>query len=142
MADEDQKAVILAGRLDGKQRNHLKRLLDMEYKPSEIAQELGINRDQIYLVYIPLGCPYRRDGKRYILINGEEFQRWYLKKYQKAKVKLDETFCKSCRKAVKIVNGVKLKKAGTSYVLSSCPNCGRKLSKIVECNKGKNDQQE
>jgi hypothetical protein len=73
----EDKTVLLRGRLDGKQRNHLKRLLDMLYKPRELAQELGINIDQVYLVYIPLGCPHRRDGKRYIEINGKEFREWY-----------------------------------------------------------------
>jgi hypothetical protein len=140
MSDKDQAEIILAGRLDGRQRNRLKRLLDMEYKPSELAQELGINLDQIYLVYIKLGCPHKRDGKRYIQINGKEFQSWYLEKYQKAKVKRDETFCKTCRKPVKIVDGVTRKKGGLTYIVSSCPNCGRKLSKIIDCIKGKNDQ--
>jgi hypothetical protein len=137
MLGEDKRVILLAGRLDGRQRNRLKRLLDMEYKPSELAQELGINPDQIYVVYIPLGCPHKRDDKRYILINGKAFQKWYLEKYQKAKVKEDETFCKTCRKPVKIVGGSIRKKGGLSYVLSSCPNCGRKLSKIIDCEKKK-----
>jgi len=143
MKETDHKAeIILAGRLDGKQRNRMKRQLDMEYKPSELAQELGINLDQIYRVYIPLGCPHKRDSKRYIQINGKEFQGWYLENYQKAKVKEDETFCKTCRKPVKIVSGVLRKRGGLSYMLSYCPNCGRKLSKIIDCKKGRNDKQE
>lgn len=94
MSNEDQPETILAGRLDGRQRNRLKRLLDMEYKPSELAQELGINLDQIYLVYIKLGCPHKRDGKRYIQINGKEFQSWYLDKYQKQKSNRMKPFVK------------------------------------------------
>jgi len=138
---EDKKnGIILAGRLDGKQRNRLKGLLDMFYKPSELAQELGINQDKIYMVYIPLGCPHHRDGRRYIQINGKEFMEWYLKKYQKAKVKEDETFCKSCRKPVKIIGGFITKRNNLTYMLSSCPICGRKLSKIIDCSKGKNDK--
>jgi glutaredoxin len=140
MVEEKNREIILAGRLDGKQRNRLKRLLDMQYKPSEIAQELGINIDQVYLVYMPLGCPHKRDGKRYIEINGIEFREWYIRNYQKAKVKKDETFCKTCRKPVKIINGLIFRKGKISYILSNCPNCGRKLSKIIDCSKGKNDQ--
>jgi hypothetical protein len=140
MEDKNKFEVILAGRLDGKQRNRLKSLLDMMYKPSELAQELGINIDQVYSVYLPLGCPNKRDGKRYIEINGREFKDWYIKNYQKAKVETDETFCKTCKKPVKIVNGSIVKKDKLIYILSSCPNCGRRLSKIIDCIKGKNDQ--
>lgn len=136
---ENQEETILRGRLDGKQRNRLKRLLNMLYKPSELAEELGINLDQIYSVYLPLGCPHQRDGKRYIAINGEEFQKWYLSKYQKTKLKEDETFCKTCRKAVKIYQPSTQQKNGLTYILSTCPTCGRKLTKIIDCQKGKHD---
>jgi hypothetical protein len=142
MTDTKNEEIILAGRLDGKQRNRLKRLLDMEYKPSELATELGINKDQIYLVYIPFGCPHKRDSKRYIQINGKEFQEWYISKYQKAKLKENETFCKTCRKPVKIIGGKITNRKNISYILSVCPNCGRKLSKIIDFKKGRNDQQE
>jgi hypothetical protein len=134
-----QELTILSGRLDGKQRNRLKRLLDMDYKPSELAGELGINLNQIYRVYIPLGCPHQTEGQRHISINGKAFQHWYLEKYQKAKIKDDETFCKTCRKAVKLVQPSSGKKGGLDYVLSNCPNCGRRISKIVGCKKGKHD---
>ena len=131
--------IILKGRLNGKQRNRLKGLLDMMYKPGELAEELGINQDQIYLTYIPLGCPRIRDGRRHIEINGKEFKNWYLEKYQKAKVKEDEAFCKTCKKAVKIEDPIQLKKNGLTYIISICPICGRKLSKILDCKKGKHD---
>lgn len=132
--------IILKGRLNGKQRNHLKGLLDMMYKPGELADELGINKDQIYRVYIPLGCPHVRDKRGYIEINGNDFKAWYLDVYQKAKVKEDETFCKTCKKAVKIEDPIQLRKNGLTYIISVCPNCGRKLSKIIDCKKGKNAQ--
>jgi hypothetical protein len=139
---KDQAETILKGRLDGKQRNRLIRLLDMEYKPGELAEELGFNTEQVYRVYLPLGCPHERDQKRYININGKEFKRWYLEKYQKTVLKEDESFCKSCQKAVKIDRPVFKKKGGLDYVLSVCPFCGRHLSKIIGYQKGKHDQQE
>lgn len=55
--------IILKGRLDGIQRNRLKSLFDMMYSPRELAEELGINTDQLYGVYLPLGCPEERDDK-------------------------------------------------------------------------------
>ena len=133
----DRGETILKGRLDGKQRNRLKRLLDMEYKPSELASELGINTDQIYRVYIQLGCPHEREQNRQILIHGKSFQKWYLEKYQKLALQEDEAFCKTCQKAVKINHPVLKKKGGLEYVLSTCPSCGRHLSKITGCHQGK-----
>lgn len=133
---KQEQVILLGGRLNGKQRNRLKRLLNMLYKPSELAEELGISMDQIYRVYLPLGCPHQRDGRRYVTINGEDFKEWYLLKYKKATIEDDETFCKTCRKAVKIQNPVCKQKDGLTYVLSTCPNCGRKLTKITGCQKG------
>lgn len=138
MSNENE--TILKGRLDGKQRNRLKRLLDMDYSPGELADEIGIDKNQIYRVYIPLGCPNERKDQKHIQINGKKFIDWYLSHYQKAKIKEDETFCKTCRKAVKIFQPSDKKKSGLSYVLSTCPNCGRKLSKIIDCEKGNHDQ--
>lgn len=135
----ETKEVILRGRLDGKQRNRLKRLLNMLYTPSELARELEISTDQIYRVYIPLGCPHHREGQRHIQINGAEFQKWYLSIYQKAKIQEDETFCKTCCKAVKIFQPITQQKNGLSYILSTCPTCGRKLTRIIDCKKGKHD---
>ncbi len=58
---EDKSNIILQGRLDGRQRNRLKRLLDMMYSPKELSEEIGVNKEQIYRVYVPLGCPHERD---------------------------------------------------------------------------------
>ncbi len=132
----DHNEVILKGRLDGKQRNRLKRLLDMEYKPSELASEILVNLKQIYSVYIPLGCPIEKDKKGYIAINGQKFKEWYIKSYQKAKVSDNETFCKTCKKAVPIINPIKQKKKYITYLISQCPNCERRCAKIIQCKKG------
>lgn len=131
--------MILRGRLDGKQRNRLKRLLDMRYKPSELAEELGISLDQVYRVYLPLGCPHERDINRHISLNGKEFQAWYLEAYQKVKLQEDQTFCKTCKKAVQIFRPNYQVKGNLSYVLSTCPVCGRKLTRIIDYIKGKDD---
>ena len=100
--DKDQDAILLKGRLDGQQRNRLKGLLDMLYSPAELAEEIGMNKEQVYRVYIPLGCPHERDANKRILINGRAFVDWYKDLYKKAQVSEGETFCKTCRKAVEI----------------------------------------
>lgn len=124
--------LILRGRLDGRQRNRLKRLFDLFYTPSELSEEIGFTIDQVYRVYVPLGCPHKRDKRNHILINGIEFKDWYIKNYKKTSLKENEIFCLTCRKAVEIKNHKQQKKNGLLYILCSCPNCGRKLAKIMD----------
>ncbi len=51
------------------------RILDMEYKPSEIAQELGAGQEQI-LKLILAGAPARKDSKGHYWIHGTTFVNW------------------------------------------------------------------
>jgi len=46
-------------RMTGVQMSHLGVLLWMEYKPSEIAEEIKCNTDTLYKSYIPAGCPHK-----------------------------------------------------------------------------------
>ena len=133
----EESLMLLKGRLDGRQRNRLKRLLDMLYSPKELAEEVGFDKEQVYRVYIPLGCPHERDSRNHILINGAVFSEWYQQHYKKAHLSQDETFCKSCKKAVAIVDGKQQVTGKLTYILSICPNCGRKLTKIVDCSRGR-----
>ena len=128
--------MILKGRLDGRQRNKLKSLFDMHYTPKELAEEIGINIDQVYYVYIPLGCPHERDKLNHIFINGKEFAKWYGETFVNIRLKQNETFCKTCKKAVKLVEPKERKKGGLTYAVSKCPNCGRGLTKILAYTKG------
>ncbi len=135
------KEAILKGRLDGKQRNRLKSLFDMMYTPKELAEEIGINKDKIYMVYIPLGCPHERDKSRHIFINGKIFAKWYIEKYAKLRLKKNETFCLTCKGAVELVNPREHTKNGLTYALSTCPICGRgNLTKILAFSSGDNDK--
>lgn len=63
-------------RMTGVQMSHLGVLLWMEYKPSEIAEEIKCNTDTVYKSYIPAGCPHRRDEEGNIWIVGTEFAVW------------------------------------------------------------------
>lgn len=123
--------IILKGRLNGKQKYKVKRLLDMMYSPKELADEIGISTDLIYRGYLPLGCPHERNAKNYISINGRAFLHWYEKTYAKLSLAKDESFCKTCKKAVKIVQPEQVRKQDLVYLLSVCPVCGRKLTKII-----------
>jgi len=127
-----KEEIELMGRLDGRQMNRLKSLLNMKYRPREIAEEVGFSIHQVYRVYIPLGCPHSRDSRGHIWINGEEFLSWYQGFYKKRGLKENEAFCLSCKKAVEKIDQSRNKKNGLIYDICICPNCGRKLAKIVD----------
>jgi hypothetical protein len=132
--------IILKGRLDGIQRNRLKSLFDMLYSPQDLAEEIGISKYQIYYVYVPLGCPHERRERNHISINGKAFAEWYKNNYAKNPLEKDETFCKTCKKGVKVYKPEQRQKKGLVYVLSTCPNCGRKLTRILSEKRGESDQ--
>ncbi len=129
---------LLRGRLNGAQKNRLRKLFDMMYRPRELADEIGFNVRQVYRVYIPNGCPNKRDDSRHIWINGLEFRNWIENKYKKIRLKKDQGYCRKCDKAVKLINTeIKTTKLGdTDYLLSNCPYCGRKIPRIVENRRG------
>lgn len=136
---EDRK-VILKGRLDGYQRNRLKGLLNMMYSPSLLASEIGFDKEQVYKVYVPLGCPKTRDNRNHLFIHGVSFRNWYLEIYKKVKMGKNESYCRTCGVYVKIVTPEEVKKGDTTFLISHCPRCNRKLAKIIANSRGKCDQ--
>ena len=130
MADKSDE-IILKGRLNGTQRNRLVHLLDMLYTPIELAEEVGFTRRQVYRVYIPAGCPHQRDEKQHIWINGKAFREWCEETYPRVSIAQDEAFCLTCKRAVKLINPTKQQKGRLHYWISTCPNCGRKLARII-----------
>ena len=124
--------IILAGRINGQQKTRLKRLLNMMYRPSELAAIVGFSKRQVYRVYIPMGLPHERDERQHIWINGVVFRDWMNEIYKKRKLKENEAFCLTCRKPVEKINAERLQKEGLIYDLSICPHCDRKLGKIID----------
>jgi hypothetical protein len=127
------------GRLVGKDIK-LKNLLNMMDKSSDLAEEVGFNQNQVYMVYVPASCPHERDKKGHIWINGKLFKAWAEEVYQKRTLKPGEAFCLTCKRAVKIVNLVRHRKDRLIYDLSDCPICERKLTRIIDHKKRLNDR--
>jgi hypothetical protein len=124
--------ILLKGRLSGQQRTRLIKLLDMMYTPSELAEEIGFSVRQVYRVYIPAGCPYTKDEKRRLWINGKEFREWAKEIYGKREMEHEEAFCLTCKHPIKMVNPVKKEKGGIVYLVCVCPTCGRKIARFIE----------
>jgi len=136
----DYPIIILKGRLNGNQRNRLVRLLDMLYSPKELAHEIGFNVRQVYRVYIPLGCPNKKDSTGRLWINGLVFKDWVNDLYQKRILKQNEAFCLTCKKPIKMISPERHQKGKLFYYLCVCQHCGRKISRIIKRGKPINDQ--
>jgi len=135
----NEETRLLRGRLNGAQKNRLRKLFDMMYRPRELAEEIGFDIRLVYQVYVPNGCPHERDQKQHIWINGKEFRAWIEITYKKRRLNPDQGFCRTCDKGVKLVNPVlKTTKLGdTDYLIGDCPYCGRSgIPRIVENRRG------
>lgn len=85
----------------------MQRLLHMEYKPSELSEELCIPQRHIYEIYIPTGLPHRRDdANNTIWIVGTQFREWALaaletrrrlKKDRKQPIGENQGYCVRCK---------------------------------------------
>jgi predicted RNA-binding Zn-ribbon protein involved in translation (DUF1610 family) len=138
---EGQHEFIHKGRLNGSQRNKVKGLLNMLYTPRELSEELGINLEQVYRVYVPAGCPKIKDSQGRISINGKEFKAWFDENYQKKKLSKNQAYCVSCKKVVEIINPERKREGNIIYDIFNCPNCGKKVTRFIDCKRKKNDQQ-
>ena len=101
----------------------------MEYRPSELADELKCRADTIRRVYIPAGCPHRRDAAGHLWIVGTEFRGWALATLKRGKIPLsdDEVYCLKCNEPVKMTGRLTVKPVNRylEMVSGECPNCGR-----------------
>jgi len=114
----------------------------MLYKPSEIADELGLNTDTIYKSYIPAGCPHRRGQSGAIWIVGTEFADWAQRTFIKRKVPTymghDQAWCFRCRQPVDVLEmTVRNMTSNAELVSGTCARCGARVSRGRKSN---NDQ--
>jgi len=113
----------------------LTRLLDMMYKPSEIAEEIGINVDTLYRSYIPAGLPLIRDAHNNCWIHGLAFVSWARETVTKKKAKrrpLPEGYawCMNCDQAVEMVAPrVRAVNRYLELLQGTCPHCQRTVNR-------------
>ncbi len=112
----------------------------MMYSPRELAEEIGIEKNQIYRVYLPLNCPHERDQQGRILIHGSSFRDWYGNLYKKVRLEKNRAWCVSCKKVVEVTNPKRYQKGRLTYNLYVCPICGHNLAKFIDAKRKKNDQ--
>lgn len=107
----------------------LGRLLNMLYKPTEIAEEIGLNPDTIYRSYLPAGLPHTQDEKGNIWIHGPAFVAWAketISKKKSSRAGLPDgcAWCMKCNCSVLMVNpGIAYKNRYMEILQSRCPDC-------------------
>ena len=76
-------------------KGRLHELLPMEYRPSEVAEVVGVSVDTIYRGWLRAGAPHRRDDTGHIWIVGSELATWLRGFERKLSVTLEEgeVFC-------------------------------------------------
>jgi hypothetical protein len=121
---------------------HMERLLFMEYKPSELAGEIGVSTKTIYNTYIPAGLPHRRDGKN-IWIVGTEFKTWAESVLQKgsryasqrrAPLTENQSWCIHCRAVMefkKITDRIPHAK-NSVQLKGPCAKCGKPMFRFAK----------
>lgn len=123
-------------RMTAKQLSHLGSLLWMEYKPSELAEEIECATDTIYKSYIPAGCPNRRDDEGNIWIVGTEFAAWARKMFIRANARTtdmgrDQAWCMRCKHPVDVTELVaRAVKPGVEQISGTCSECGVKVNRL------------
>lgn len=120
----------------------MQRLLHMEYKPSELSEELVFPVHRIYENYIPHGMPFRRDANdRSIWIVGTEFREWAnaaldkrrrRKRERKKQIGENQGYCTRCKDVVYYRDVIKTKEMSQNRVIvtAHCSTCGKPISII------------
>ncbi len=111
-------------------------LLDMLYAPSELADELEIEKRIVYEKLIPAGLPHSKDDAGHVWIHGHTAAQWIRANGKPRKTPLaeGEVYCLRCRQVVPLVNPRRVKDKTLNLVLlkSSCPTCGATVNKGVK----------
>ena len=124
--------------MQGATVSRLPRLLNILYKPSELAEELGIPVEWIYRAYIPAGAPHKLDAAGRIWIPGRVFADWartYLASDSRGKppepMPDNYAYCLHCRMPVPIQNS---RSQPHHYqvvqITGRCPQCGARVNRF------------
>lgn len=114
----------------------LNRLLNMLYRPAEIAGLLEVSADTVYRSYLAAGAPYSRDAKGNTWIPGLAFRDWVLTftgtKHEKHIMLETECWCMKCNAVTTILNPNK--KSINRYILmvqGACSVCGGRVNRAT-----------
>ncbi len=106
-------------------------LLEMFYKPSELASELGVTHETIRN-WIANGLPFEEVDEGRMVV-GTVLALWISEKYQKkavsAQTPKDFGYCFKCNQSVKMVNPIIKTVDSILLKQGNCPFCGTKVNR-------------
>lgn len=119
------------------QQIKLSRLMNMRYRPAELAEELGVNVDTVYRSWIPAGAPCVRDNTRSYWIVGTEFAQWAQQEYErnqanKTGLAENEAWCMHCCRPAQIID-LSIRRINRHLAMKQglCAFCGGKVNKAI-----------
>jgi len=113
----------------------LGRILNMLYKPSELAAEIGVTTDTIYRSYLPAGLPHTRD-EHSIWIHGPAFVSWAKetvtkKQSQRKGLAPDQAWCMTCDQPVHMDHPkVRPVNRYVELLQARCPSCRHVVNRM------------
>ena len=112
----------------------LGRLLDMMYRPSEIAEELDVSVETIYRSWLPAGLPHKRDKDQSIWIHGPTLVAWAKETIasRKKTSSLDpgQGWCMKCNQAVPMQKPKQIYQNRYIEIMQApCPVCGTPVNR-------------
>ena len=113
----------------------LGRILNMMYRPSEIAEEIGVITDTVTRSYLPAGLPHERDAQGNVWIHGPAFVAWAKetiarKKSQRAGLPEGHAWCMHCKRPVRMIDPkVRTTTRYLEIMQSTCPSCGTSVNR-------------
>ena len=103
-------------------------LLPMLYKPSELAQEFGVDVATIR-EWLAHGAPHQSDERGYYWIDGQRFAAWIklIRQTQHSTLGDDEAYCLRCRQPVKLLAATVTQRGKHLLLNGVCPTCGNSI---------------
>lgn len=124
----------------------LGRFLNMLYRPSEIAEEIGVITDTVIRSYLPAGLPHERDAQGNVWIHGPAFIGWAKetiarKKSRRTGLPDGTAWCLRCRRPVQMIDPqVRSSSRYLEIMQSICPSCGATVNRARSRGKAKRPQ--
>lgn len=131
-------------RLNRSQMGKLKRLMNMPYKPAEIAAEIGMTSDTVYRSHIPSGAPVEIDKSGSIWINGAIYANWIRNYYSARKSRTsnfgmadNQAYCFKCGHVTEVVKSrVEPFKRNIWMLKGRCKVCNCKVNRFLPAESG------
>jgi len=106
-------------------------LLPMLYKPSELADDLGIPERTLRDWLAKFGAPHQRDDSGHVWVNGIEFAAWVQQMRQpkkQASLLPNQAYCFRCKQPVEMLNPQPASKTGkVKLMAATCPQCSGRI---------------